>query len=103
MNPLNPLNPFTVIDSYINIPPMALSEQEQFFVFRDNSPVHPGQVHQVLKSSIAVAGLDLMLYIFHCFWAGRSSDLVDLGLSVETIKKIGRWRSNVVFTYLKGC
>ena len=95
--------PFSILKNYIWARPLAKNCTEQFFVFRDNLPVHPGQVHQVLKSSIAVAGLDLMLYIFHCFWAGRSSDLVDLGLSVETIKKIGRWRSNVVFTYLKGC
>ena len=41
------------------------------------------------------------LYLFHGFQSGRASDLLKLGVSVETIKKLGRWHSNAVFRYLK--
>ena len=37
----------------------------------------------------------------HGICAGHACDLLDLGLSVEAIKKIGHWRSNAVYKYLK--
>ena len=44
---------------------------------------------------------DDTLYGTHSLRSGRTCDLYKLGLSVETIKKIGRWKSNAVFRYLK--
>ena len=90
--------PFAIIKQYINLRPTALTLDENFFVFSDRSPVNPGNVRSVLKLMIQHIGLDANLYNFHAIRIGCCSDLLKLGLSVETIKKLGCWRSNAVFT-----
>ena len=54
-----------------------------------------------LKNFIKFAGFNEKLYSSHSLRFGRSCDLYKLGLSVETIKKIGSWRSDSVYRYLK--
>ena len=53
------------------------------------------------KTAIRAERFDKRLYSVHSLRAGRANDLLKLGLSVETIKKLGRWKSNAVFRYLK--
>ena len=65
------------------------------------TPVTPRHMNSCLKLMIKKCGFDKNLYGTHSLRAGRTCDLYKLGLSVETIKKIGRWRSNAVFRYLK--
>ena len=93
--------PFNLVKEYQAVRPLATSDAEQFFVFQDSSPVTPAQVRKVFTKAITVAGLEPHAYTFHCLRSGRASGLLKLGLSVETIKKIGRWRSNAIFTYLR--
>ena len=81
--------------------PAALSETEQFFVFSDNSAVLQMQLRNTLHKMITKLWLQPELYNLHSFRIGRSSDLFRLGVSVETIKKIGCWKSNAVFKYLR--
>ena len=47
------------------------------------------------------SGFNQGLYNCQSLRIGRASDLLKLALSVETIKKLGRWSSNAVFTYLR--
>ena len=35
----------------------------------------------------------------HGIRLGHVTDLLNLGVSVETIKKLGRWKSNAVYVY----
>ena len=93
--------PFKIIKGYLEVRPPSKRDDEQFFVFRNGSPVLPANVRLVLVMAITAAKLNHSNYSFHCFRAGRSCDLLDLGLSVETIKKLGRWKSNAVFNYLR--
>ena len=93
--------PFYIIKKYINVCPANSSEKEQFFVFSDHSPVTPDEVRKTLKQLIVQVGLNPDLYNVHSYRIGRGSDLMKLGLSVETIKKLGRWKSNTVFRYLR--
>ena len=93
--------PFTIIKRYINARPVALSLDENFFVFSDRSPVNHVHARSMLKLMIQQIGLDSNLYNFHSIRIGRGNDLLKLGLSVEIIKKLGRWRSNAVFAYLR--
>ena len=95
------LCPFTLIKNYLAVRPNAVAENEQFFVFADNSPVLPSHLRQHLKWAITKIGLDNRAYTFHGIRGGRSIDLFNMGVSVETIKKIRRWKSNAVFNYLK--
>ena len=78
-----------------------MNDQEHFFVFRDKSEIQPKIVRQMLRRVISNLGLDALLYDVHSLRAGRSTDLYKLGYSVEQVKQTGRWRSNIVYRYLK--
>ena len=92
--------PFELVKNYIAVRKLRKNDTEQFFVFRDRSPVKPHHFRNVLKQAITRIGLNSNLYESRGIRAGRSIDLLKMGLSVETIKKIGRWKSNAVYTYL---
>ena len=92
--------PFTLLCDYVNYRSRFKHEHEPFFVFRDNSPVKPEQMRHMLKTVISKSGFDAYYYEVHGLRTGRASDLLKMGVSVETIKKLGRWKSNTVFTYL---
>ena len=93
--------PYAILQNYRKIRPRYSSISEQFFVFRDRSPVAATHFRKTLKLLLKKANFNARLYDTHSMRAGRSLDLLKYGLSVETIKTIGRWTSNVVFTYLK--
>ena len=96
----NKICPFKIIRQYLAVHKSRRDNKEQFFVFYDRSPVFPHQFRKILSVAINKIGLNSKLYCSHCFRAGRALDMLDMGISVETIKKIGRWKSNAVFTYL---
>ena len=93
--------PFAALRNFIKCQRQSISEEEPFFIFQDRSAVTAPQARKVLKNALIQARLDPNGYFFHCFCSGRAGDLLDLGVSVETIKNLGRWKSNVVFTYLR--
>ena len=93
--------PFRLINEYLAVRPDALSSSEQFFVFTDNSPVTQCQYRYYFRKIIGKLNIQSDCYTVHSLRIGRTVDLSRLGLSVETIKKIGRWKSNAVFVYLK--
>ena len=92
--------PFEIINDFMKIRKYRASEQEQFFIFNDRSPVKPVHFRTVLKDVLKNLNLDSRLYSVHGFCGGRSSDLLSMGISVETIRKISRWSSNAVYRYL---
>ena len=93
--------PYSVINSSVQRCAHSISEYEQFFILADRTPVLPDQVRVLLRQLISRLGLKVHLYNFHSLRIGRCIDLLNDGVSVETIKKIGRWKSNAVFSYLK--
>ena len=93
--------PFQLIRNYIKIRPQVKSMQEQFFVFSDNSPVTSTHVRNILKLAISNLGLDDRLYGYHSLRIGRSTDLIKYHYSISEVKLIGRWRSNVIFKYIR--
>ena len=80
--------------------PCKADESDRFFVYSDGSNVTTAQVQKCLKNILKLAGFSQRHYSFHSFHARRTHDLLKLGLSIETIKKIGRWQSNAIFKYL---
>ena len=93
--------PFWILQQFIKMRPPAQTLREQFFVFADNSDVYPHHLQQTMQLLLSNLGFDASLYNVHSMCIGRTSDLMHMGLSVETIKKLGRWKSNTVFTYLR--
>ena len=93
--------PFKIINDYITKRPEISNNDQQFFVFSDGSAVKPTHMRTVLKKLLVQAGFNKKLYGTHSLRIRRASDLRKMQISVETIKNLGRWRSNSVFLYLK--
>ena len=94
--------PYKLLQDYVRVRPRYKSALEPFFVFQDLSPLKPELARKILKELLKEAGFEAHLYNFHSLRAGRAVDLRKIcNLSVETIKELGRWSSNTVFTYLK--
>ena len=93
--------PYKLLNNYIACRLTRSSKEEQFFVFRDKRPITPSNFRATFKSMLELAGYNATLFSVHSLCAGRSLDLLSLGVSVKTIKKIGRWKSNAVYSYLR--
>ena len=93
--------PYQVLRDYASYHRNYLDEEEQFFVFADKLPITHINVRNCLRLMLKQSGFDEHLYCTHSIRIGHSCDLFKLGLSVETIKKLGRWKSNAVFKYIR--
>ena len=93
--------PFKLLRQYIKLRGSYDLDSEQLFVFRDKSPVRPTHPRMVLKNAISNLGLDARLYGMHSFRIGCNSDLIKYNYTIDEIKLMGRWRSNVVFKYIR--
>ena len=100
-NSLGHFCPFTSLQKYVSIRRKQVEPNEQFFIFRDRAPVKAYHFRKILKAAIKKIGLDDSLYESHSLRIGRGTQLLKIGLSVETIKKLGHWRSNAVYAYLR--
>ena len=101
----NPKNykycPFRMLNEYLAIRKTSYaSENENFFIFNDRSPVTANQFRQVLHAALEWNNINPKLYSSQALRSGRATDLLEMGVSVETIKKLGRWKSTSVYTYL---
>ena len=93
--------PYKLLRKYSDSRPPYRSSSDQFFVFTDGSPVPATNLRCCLKFMLKSANFNNTFYSMHSLRSGRAGDMLKLDLSVETIKKLGRWRSNAVFKYLK--
>ena len=93
--------PFKVTRSYINLRGAYEEDEEQFFIFKDRSPVKPHHVHSVLKQAIQNINLDSDLYNFHSLRIGMATEMIRVGCPIKLVKKLGRWKSNTVYKYIK--
>ena len=93
--------PVQELNNYSQLRIPYVSCLDQFFVHQDGSPVTPAEVRNLLRQIITNLGLDAGLYDTHSLRIGRATDLFKKGISIDQIKKIGRWQSNAVYRYLK--
>ena len=93
--------PFILLKEFIEHRPIRNDDMELFFIFRDGSPVKPDHFRSVLKLCLHKCGFNPNLYQVHSMSAGCAGNLLKAGVSVETIKKLGCWKSNAVYAYLK--
>ena len=94
--------PFRRLKAYLAVRGGFKMEEEPFFIFADGSPVAPWNARSTLKKMIQRCNLPNNAYDFHSFRVGQATSLMNSGkYSVETIKKLGRWKSNAVFLYLR--
>ena len=94
--------PFKLMKEYLEMQGDTYdSEDEQFFIFRNKIPVQAEHVRTILKKALQLRGLNPKLYGTHSCRSSRSVDLLGMGVPVEIIKKLGRWKSSAVYRYLK--
>ena len=97
----NPNCPYKLLREYVDVRPKYEIVGKAFFIFGDRSPVKPTNMRETLRTILRNMNMNEHLYDTHSFRAGLAGDLQKMQFSVETIKKLGRWKSNIVFTYLK--
>ena len=93
--------PFKLTAEYLRIRGDYRTSDEQFFIFRDGSPVKTGMVRLVFKNIMKNLNLENYNFDLHSFRSGRALDLLRYGYTIEEIKLMGHWKSNAVFRYLK--
>ena len=94
--------PFSLLQRYLDVRKRGfITINEPFFIFRDRTPVSPDNMRTALKRTLTAAGFVPTLYNVRSFRSERAGDLLDLGLSLESVKEIRRWKSNSVYTYLR--
>ena len=86
---------------YISMRKPIEDDSEQFLVFSDGSNLKAQHLRTLLRKILASFKLESNLYDTHSFRIGRATDLFKSGIDVETIKQIGRWKSNAVYKYLR--
>ena len=93
--------PFRILSEYYKMRGDYASDSEHFFVFSDQSEIKPQIVQSLLKRLLDRIGIDGSLYGTHSFRIGRGTDLIKYGVNIEIIKRMGRWKSNAVYRYLR--
>ena len=94
-------SPFEITKIYGDMRGSYRSDDDTFFIFGDGSPVKPKHFRTVLRTALKNLGLEPKNYDTHSFRIGRATDLMRMGVSIDNIKHIGRWRSNAVFKYIR--
>ena len=96
--PKNPANqslkggiccPYQALRKHSSLCPGYLTKSEPFFIFKDYGPVKPIHMRTILKDMLEKTGFDKSLYNCQSLRIGRASDLLKMGVSVESIKRIG--------------
>ena len=93
--------PFDLTHKFVEERGDITSPEDPFFILRDGSKVTPTMIRTALRTVLEALNLEASLYDTHSLRIGRATDLLKMGYKVEEIMQIGRWRSNVVFKYLR--
>ena len=86
--------PYHLLKQYLKVHVKYQDLMEPFFVYRNRAPVLPSTLNKVLKTTLMKCGIESKNFSMHGMRAGRAGDLLKLGVSVETIQKLGRWKLN---------
>ena len=93
--------PFQISREYLTVRGNYSCDTEPFFVLRDHTPITPNLVRNTLSKMLRNLNLNPKNYNSHSFRIGRTGDMLKLGYSIEEIKLAGRWKSNVVYKYIR--
>ena len=93
--------PFKSMREYMHIRGAYDSYSESLFIYRDKLTVGEDPACRLLRKAIDAIGLDSSIYDMHSLRIGRASDLIKYNYSVEEVKRLGSWKSNVVYKYIR--
>ena len=89
-----------LINQYIQARKLYVNQQEEFFVFSDGSPLLASHLRLLIKRIIGSFNLDASLYSVHSLRIGRCTDLVKSGYPIEVVKRMGRWKTSIIYNYI---
>ena len=98
---MNMLCPYMALQEYLDVRPTYIDNNEPFFILQDRQPVKPDLVRKVLKTTLTKEGFNPSCYNTYSLRAGCCVDIQHLSMSVESIRILGRWRSNSIYAYLR--
>ena len=78
--------PFDLIQQYMTARGDYFSTEEQFFIFKDGSPVTAWNARETLRACLKNLGLNAGMYGFHSFRFGRTTDWIKYNYSLEEMK-----------------
>ena len=93
--------PFKLMRQFLDVRGAYQNDNEQFFIFKDKNLVTPSHVRNLLKTIITRIGLNNTNYGMHSFRIGRTTDLIKYGYLLEQVRIMGRWKSNVIYKYIR--
>ena len=93
--------PFTALKEFLTIRKKYKLQTEQFFIFQDKSPVLLQYFRMMLHKLLKFNKFDHKRYNSSSFRVGRVTDLMEAGVPIETIRKLGHWKSSAMYTYLR--
>ena len=88
----------TAVQQYLCLRPL---NARYFLSHLNGKPMTRSQFSAVLAKAIRILRLPTGRYTSHSFRIGRATDLSSRGVSSDTIKKLGRWNSDVVERYIR--
>ena len=100
-NKLTHFCPLKILREYMRLCGNFVNDNKNFFIFRHKLRISPENIRRTLSTAIKRIGLDASLYGFHSMRAGRVTDLIKFGYSIDFVKRVGRWKSNAVYRYIK--
>ena len=71
------------------------------FKLKSGAPLRARDVNLALRRAAAAAGLDPKGFSGHSLRAGRTTDLVEMGLADTVIRQSGRWKSDAFLQYVR--
>ena len=93
--------PFKLIRSYMKARGNYTNDNDNFFVYSDGSPVQPAAAREMLKTCLRRINKNPDSFNFQSLRIGSTTDLLHFGFTVEQIKRLGRWKSNAIYKYLR--
>ncbi|KAF4658504.1 hypothetical protein FOL47_007961 [Perkinsus chesapeaki] len=77
-------------------------ENDLLFVNNDGQPWDQGSLRETLKADLRNSGIqEAEQYSLHSFRVGGTQGHIEAGVSTESTKVFGRWRSNVIDRYAR--
>lgn len=96
------LCPFNILSTFSQLRPKRIHPGTQYFVFADGSRVTDRHYRSVLRMILTRLGLPARSFNTHSLRIGRASTLFKRKIPVDTIRKLGRWKTiSTVFKYFK--
>lgn len=92
---------FMIVDEFLRERGPKLNDRDPLFVYRDNSPVKPFQISAVLKRALERLGIDSSDFGMHSLRIGYATQLDHRHVSLSEIRRRGRWKSNIIFRYIR--